>query len=48
MYRVMDLDLRQKLVFALYLWHFFTDVLQTFLFDDGQQIIIRICLHRYA
>ena len=29
MYRVMALDLRYKLVFALYLWHFFTDFLQT-------------------
>ena len=25
----MALDLRYKLVFALYLWHFFTDFLQT-------------------
>ena len=30
MYRDMALDLRYKLVFALYFWHFFTDFLQTF------------------
>ena len=29
-----------EIVFALYLSHFFTDFLQTFLFDDSQQIII--------
>ena len=28
-YRVMALDLSKKLVFTLYLWHFFTDFLQT-------------------
>ena len=29
MYRVMALDVRYKLVLALYLWHFFTEFLQT-------------------